>query len=127
MAFGLSINTSLGLYLSFALIRQKISERESCNTQVLKTEAHYISLVTTLEFLLLVQCCKKIHFPMDTESNGALPTLLNCSGCVTGYTSTLAIFHLFYLTICTDEQCSFILFVERNIVIFDIHIEKPSC
>lgn len=33
VAFGLSINTSLVLYLSFALIRQKISEQVSCNTE----------------------------------------------------------------------------------------------
>lgn len=58
VAFGLNINTSLLLYLSFALIRQKMSEQVSCNPCTLKTEPHYILLVTTLEFLLLIHCCK---------------------------------------------------------------------
>ena len=53
VAFGLNINTRVLLYLSFALIRHKISKQVSCNVRVLKTVPHYILLVTTLEFLLI--------------------------------------------------------------------------
>lgn len=63
VAFDFSINISLMLYLSFALIRQKISEQVSCNTCLLKTEAHYILWVSALECLLLIHCCKLIFFP----------------------------------------------------------------
>lgn len=81
VAFGLSINTRLVLYLSFALIRQKISEKVSCNTHSLKTEAHYILVVTTLEFLPLIHCCKKIFFPMETVPYGCLATRKLCQLC----------------------------------------------
>lgn len=55
----MSINRRLLLYLSFALIREKISEYHV----TLKTEAHYILLVITSEFLPYV--------PGETAANGS--------------------------------------------------------
>lgn len=64
LSINLSINRSLLLYLSFALIREKISEYHL----TLKTEAHYILLVITSEFLP--------HLPVETVANGSAASFL---------------------------------------------------
>lgn len=58
LSIHLSINRRLLLYLSFALIREKMSEYHVA----LKTEAHYNLLVITSEFLP--------HLP-ETVANGS--------------------------------------------------------
>lgn len=64
LSINLSINRSLLLYLSFALIREKISEHHV----TLKTEAHYILLVITSEFLP--------HLPVETAANGSAASFI---------------------------------------------------
>lgn len=64
-SINLSINRSLLLYLSFALIREKISVYHV----TLKTEAHYILLVITSEFLP--------HFPVETVANGSADSVIH--------------------------------------------------
>lgn len=66
LSVNLSINRSLLLYLSFALIREKISEYHV----TLKTEAHYILLVITSEFLP--------HLPAETVANGSADWFISC-------------------------------------------------
>lgn len=67
LSINLSINRSLLLYLSFALIREKISEYHL----TLKTEAHYILLVMTSEFLP--------HLPVGTVANGSAASFIYIS------------------------------------------------
>lgn len=67
LSINLSINRSLLLYLSFALIREEISEYHL----TLKTEAHYILLVITSEFLP--------HLPVGTVANGSAASFIYIS------------------------------------------------
>lgn len=64
LSINLSINRSLLLYLSFALIRENISEYHV----TLKTEAHYILQAITSEFLP--------HLPEETVVNGSAASFI---------------------------------------------------
>lgn len=65
------------LYLSFAQIRQKISGQASCITSSLKTEAHYILWVSSLECHIHINGGKLILFPKETVALACSPTLVS--------------------------------------------------